>query len=72
MADVRHGLALFPGTEAEVGEAVERISRKCKDDACQLMVVMVGREVDGMEAEFMERTSRLPRRVQIRLAREMA
>jgi len=69
MADLKHGLALFSGTEQEMQEVATRIERQCHESVDCLRVVGVGREIDEVEAEYMERTRRLPRRVGIRLSR---
>ena len=67
MADTKHGLALFPGTEQSAVEALVRIRRRCPDDAESLHLLMVGKDVDEIEGNYMLVTRRLPRRVQMRL-----
>lgn len=67
MADIKHGLALFPGTEDEVEEVIERIQRKCHGKSDGLIVARLGFNVNETEAEYMQKTHRLPRRVSIRL-----
>lgn len=69
MADVKHGLALFPGTEEEVVQAIERIGKACNGKTDGLLVAMVGRDVNDTEAEYMRTTCMLPRRVKIRLSK---
>jgi len=68
VADVRHGLALFPGTEEEVMETIERLERNCHGDAGGLLLARVGVEINEMEAEYMKETCKLPRRVKMRLS----
>jgi hypothetical protein len=68
MVDVKHGLALLPGTEEEVQERVERVRRRLDDkERDMVMVVAVGREVNEVEATYMKETCLLPRRVLMRL-----
>ena len=67
VADTRHGLALFPGPESDSVEVVARIRRRCGGHADPLRVVVLGREVDEAEANYMLVTRRLPRRVSMRL-----
>jgi hypothetical protein len=67
VADIKHGLALFPGTEEEVQETIKRLKRQVKVDC--LRPVLVGRDIDEMEAKYMRKTCRLPRRVVIRLSK---
>lgn len=69
MADVSHGLALFPGTEEEVQTVIDRICRQYDVKNKHLTVAMVGRDVDEKEAVYMKATCRLPRRVQFRLSK---
>jgi hypothetical protein len=67
MADTRHGLAMFPGTEEEVHERIDRIKRKCKDEPDCLVVAKLNVNVSETEFEYMMATRRLPRRVTMRL-----
>lgn len=68
MVDLKHGLALFPGTEEETLQRVERIGRKCPpEDREKLRVALLGRDIDKAEANYMMTTRKIPRRVQIRL-----
>ena len=67
VADIKHGLALFPGTEESVGQSMDRIRRRCRKDAESLSVVSLGRDIDEAEASYMMVTYRLPRRVLMRL-----
>jgi hypothetical protein len=68
MVDIKHGLALLPGTEEEVTERVQRVRRKLhKNEMDMVMTVMVGRDVDEAEAEYMRTHCLLPRRVLMRL-----
>lgn len=68
MVDTKHGLALLPGTEDEVTERVQRVRRKLlKKEMDKVMVIMVGRDVDEIEAAYMRKTCLLPRRVLMRL-----
>lgn len=69
VADLDHGLAVFPGTEQEASEAVARMCRRCERAKDVLRVVRLGREIDEAEANQMLVTSRLPRRVAMRLAK---
>ena len=67
MADTKHGLALFPGTEEEVQQHIESIQRKCKTDC--LVIAKLGVNIKETEFEYMQATRRLPRRVSIRLSK---
>jgi len=68
VADPVHGLALFPGAEAEAEEVVARIRRRC-GKAEVLKVLKLGIDVDESEANHMLVTCRIPRRVAMRLAK---
>jgi hypothetical protein len=69
MADTKHGLALFPGTEEEVKERIECIKRKCHGPAEGLTIAQLGFNVNRTEFKYMKETRRLPRRVSIRLSK---
>lgn len=67
VADVRHGLALFPGEEEEVLQTIERLKKSCHGPPEGLVVAKLGDNINEMEAEYMKSTCKLPRRVQMRL-----
>ena len=67
MADLKHDLALFPGTRNEVDEVMARLGRKCKTEKHHLKMVQLGVDVDEAEANYMLTSHRLPRRVAMRL-----
>ena len=69
MADTKPGLALFPGTEEEVQQRIERIKRNCLEKPDCLHVAKVGVNINETEAKYMEATRRLPRRVSMRLSK---
>lgn len=68
IADLKHGLALLPGTLNDVLEKIARIHKKIdKSEHSMVISVSLGDEVDEMEATYMLETCLLPRRVLIRL-----
>ena len=75
VADLKHGLALFPGTLEEVTEVVERLRKKARAynvvdevNSC-ICIAQVGEDIDEIEANYMLQTQMLPRRVGMRLRR---
>jgi len=75
VADLKHGLALFPGTTEDVSEVVERLRKQARaynvveEFESRICVARVGDDVDEIEANYMLQTRRLPRRVGMRLRR---
>jgi len=74
-ADLKSGVALFPGSREDVQEHIESVARRCKRMNAmdvfmeRVRMVCLGEDVDVSEAAYMLSTARLPRRVGIRLRR---
>lgn len=71
LVDVRHGLALFPGSDEEVDGVVERVRRKSpKGDREKVCKACLGRELNEEEASFMIANCKAPRRVSMRMKKK--
>lgn len=71
LVDVKHDLALFPGSEEEVDAVIERVRKKSsKEDKDKPCKACLGRELDEVEASFMMVNCKSPRRVSIRMKKK--
>jgi hypothetical protein len=72
MADVKHGLALFPGSRSWVEDRISGVKRRCvkmgaPDDVEKMMMVLtLPGDVSEEEMSYMLNTLKMPRRVKIR------
>lgn len=71
LVDVKHDLALFPGSGEEVDAVVERVRRKSsKKDKDKVCKACLGEDIDEAEASFMMVNCKTPRRVSIRMKKK--
>ena len=76
VADLKRGLALFPGEREAVEETLASLGRRCKahrassDFTENIMMASLPGNINEIEAAYMLSTTRLPRRVKMRLRKE--